>query len=534
MRYSTNRARRSHLRWASGVFRLVAIFLSLVAAGGCNLSQWAHNGFKLGPNYCRPVAPLAEDWIQSDDPRVLDQPPLYDDWWGVFNDPALNNLVQIAYQQNLTLRQAGMRVMQARANRAITAGNLFPQQQQAFGNFDRIQESQTIAVPSPVRAFDEWEVGFNASWEIDVWGRFRRAIESADANLGASIAEYDFVLITLISEVVTAYIDIRTFEERLRYARQNVDIQKSSLKLSQTQFDEGKTNQVGVYLARANLSGTASTVPSLEVGLQQAKNRLCTLLGIPPSDVTELLGTKDGIPSVPAEIALGIPADLLRRRPDIRQAERLVAAQSAQIGVALADLYPSIAINGEVYQASEQFSDLFRSASAAGSIGPSFRWNILNYGRIRNNVRLQDSRLLELIASYQNKVLEANQEVEDALIAFLKSQEEVKFLQENVDDLDNSLELLIVEFEEGAIEFSPVFVLQGSLREAQDRLAAAQGRLLVNLIDVYRALGGGWQIRCPGFLPQLINDDQEQELEVLPLPDPVVQPSESMDASPTE
>lgn len=512
----------------------MSVVVSLSASGGCNLSQWAHNGFKVGPNYCRPVAPLADDWLESDDPRVLDEPPQYDDWWAVFNDPALNNLVQIAYEQNLTLRQAGMRVMQARASRAITAGNLFPQQQQAFGNYDRIQESETIAVPSPIRAFDEWEVGFNASWEIDMWGRFRRAIESADANLDASIAEYDFVLVSLIAEVVTAYVDIRTFEERLRYARQNVDIQRSSLKLSQTQFDEGKTNQVGVYLAKANLSGTASTVPSLEVGLQQAKNRLCTLLGIPPSDVTVLLGTKDGIPSVPAEIALGIPADLLRRRPDIRQAERLVAAQSAQIGIAIADLYPSIAINGEVYQASERFSDLFRSASAAGSIGPSFRWNILNYGRIRNNVLLQDRRLLELIASYQNKVLEANQEVEDALIAFLKSQEEVRFLQENVDDLDNSLELLIIEFEEGAIEFSPVFVLQGSLREAQDRLAAAQGRLLVNLIDVYRALGGGWQIRCPNFYPQPIVDEQEQGLEVLPPPEPESQLPEAMGALPTE
>ncbi len=534
MRFPLNPARKPQLGWLRNALCLVSVGVMLISCSGCNLSQWAHNGFKVGPDYCRPVAPLADDWLESDDPRVLEEPPQFDDWWAVFNDPALNNLVQLTYEQNLTLRQAGMRVMQARASRAITAGNLFPQQQQAFGNYDRLQESQTIAVPSPVRAFDEWEVGFNASWEIDVWGRFRRAIESADANLGASIAEYDFVLVSLIAEVVTAYIDIRTFEERLRYARQNVEIQKSSLRLSKTQFDEGKTNQVGVYLAKANLSGTASTVPSLDVGLQQAKNRLCTLLGIPPSDVTALLGTKEGIPSVPAEIALGIPADLLRRRPDIRQAEQLVAAQSAQIGVALADLYPSIAINGEAYQASERFSNLFRSASAAGSIGPSFRWNILNYGRIVNNVRLQDRRLLELIASYQNKVLEANQEVEDALIAFLKSQEEVKFLQENVDDLDSALELLVIEFEEGAIEFSPVFVLQGSLREAQDRLAAAQGRLLLNLIDVYRALGGGWQIRCPGFHPRPIFDDQDQRLEVLPLPAPETEDQKSLDSDPAE
>ena len=534
MRCSVNPAKTPHLRWPWGRLGLVSIVLLLSTSSGCGLSEWARNGFKLGPNFRRPAAPVAGEWIEHDDPRVLDEPPQYEDWWAVFNDPALNNLVQIAYRQNLTLRQAGLRVMQARASRAITAGNLFPEQQQAFGNFERIQESGTTAVPSPIRVFDEWEVGFNASWEIDVWGRFRRSIESADASLEASVAEYDFVLVSLIAEVVTAYIDIRTFEERLRYAKQNVEIQKSSLKLSKTQFDEGKTNQVGVYLAKANLSGTASTVPSLEVGLQQAKNRLCTLIGIPPSDVSDLLGSKDGIPSVPADVALGIPADLLRRRPDIRQAEQQVAAQSAQIGVALADLYPSIAVNGEVYQASEQFSNLFRSASAAGSVGPSFRWNILNYGRIMNNVRLQDSRLLELVANYQNKVLEANQEVEDALIAFLKSQEEVRFLQENADDLNNSLDLLIIEFEEGAIEFSPVFVLQGSLREAQDRLAAAQGRLLINLVDVYRALGGGWRIRCPGFQPQPIVEDQDQDSEVVPLPEPGVQLPELVDIPPME
>jgi NodT family efflux transporter outer membrane factor (OMF) lipoprotein len=483
----------------------------------------------LGPNHKRPLAKIADDWIDSNDAKVLPQPPGHPDWWAVLQDPVVNNLVQTAFEQNLTLRQAGMRVMQARSSRAITAGNLLPQVQQSFGDFSRIQNSQTVVLPSSVRAFDEWEVGFNASWELDVWGKFRRAVESADASLEASIHEYDAILISLIAEVVTAYVDIRTFEQRLEYARQNVKVQESSLKLSTTRFEEGKTSQVGVYLAKANLNGTEATIPSLETGLRQASNRLCTLLGMPPMDLSAMLGKGDGIPKVPAEIAVGIPADLLRRRPDVRQAERQVAAQSAQIGVALSDLYPSIAINGEVFLASENFSNLFRSASGAGSVGPSFSWNILNYGRIINNVRLQDSRLMELIANYQNTVLEANQEVEDALVAFLKSQQEVESLQATVDDLNESLKLLLINFEEGSIDFSPIFVLQGSLRAAQDQLAASEGSVLVNMIAVYRALGGGWQIRCSGFQPQvLLTDDLAADAPVELIPAPAGEQSDSI------
>lgn len=505
--------------------------LLLLVSSGCGLSHWARNGFKVGPNYRQPSAAVADNWIDSDDPRVIEQPPTCPDWWAVFQDPILDGLVRSAYEQNLTLRQAGLRVMQARARRAITAGNLFPQAQQAFGDFARYQESQTVALPSPIRNFDEWDVGFNASWEIDVWGRFRRAVESSDARLEASVREYDAILVSLIAEVATAYIEFRTFDERLRYAQQNVEVQQSSLQLSQTQFDEGKTNRVGVYLAEANLSGTEATVPALEAGRRQASNRLCTLLGIPTIDLSERLGTDLGIPTVPAEVAVGIPADLLRRRPDVRQAEREVAAQSAQIGVAMSDLYPSISINGEIFHASEQFSDLFRSASAAGAIGPSFRWNILNYGRISNNVRLQDARLRELVARYQNSVLEANQEVEDALVAFLKSQQEAELLRKNVSDLENSLELLLVQFEEGAIDFSPVFVLQGSLRTAQDQFAAARGRVLVNLIDVYRALGGGWQIRCPQFQARLFPSATESEVEILPTPEPTIRLPDALQPS---
>jgi NodT family efflux transporter outer membrane factor (OMF) lipoprotein len=488
----------SHCRW----LMMLAV---AVAFSGCNLPQWARNGFKVGPNYCEPVAAIADDWRDSNDPRVLDLPPACPEWWTVFQDPLLNGLVQNAYEQNLTLREAGLRVLQARAQRAVIAGNLFPQEQALFGSYSREQLSllagpALMPAPNFQRNFDDWLLGGNLSWELDIWGRFRRSIESADAGLDASIGEYDAILISLIAEVATAYVDIRTFEQRLQYARKNIEIQEKSLQLSQARAEEGKTGKISVYLSESNLEATKASLHPLEIGLRQANNRLCLLLGQPTLDLSQLLGVGE-IPSAPPEVAVGIPADLLRRRPDVRAAERRVAAQNAQIGVALSDLYPSIAITGEIFLRAEEFSGLFKSLGSGGGVGPSFSWNLLNYGRIRNNVRLQDARLQELILAYQNTVLGANAEVENALVAFLQTQEQVKSLATSVQATQRALELELLNFEEGESDFSGVFVLQGDLALKQDELAAAQGDVTASLVAVYKALGGGWEIRCSGQQP---------------------------------
>jgi NodT family efflux transporter outer membrane factor (OMF) lipoprotein len=439
----------------------------------------------------------------------------------VFRDPILNGLIQTAYEQNLSLREAGWRVMQARARRAITAGNLFPQTQQGFGQYEHIQESKNVALPPPLRAFDQWSTGFNLAWELDVWGRFRRAIASAEADLEALVGDYDAILVSLIAEVATAYADYRTFEQRLEYARQNVQIQEGSLELTQERADAGRTGYISVHLAKSNLESTRATIPSLEVGLRQAGNRLCTLLGVPTHDLREMLGEGD-IPTAPPEVAVGIPADLMRRRPDIRAAERTVAAQSEQIGIAQADLYPHFVISGEFALESEDFGDLFSSASSSGFIGPSFKWDLLNYGRIINNVRLQQSGLEELIASYRNTVLTANQEVEDALVAFLRNQERVQFLEENVKDTEEALRLLTLSFKEGSIDFTGVFVVQADLTAKQDQLAEARGDIATSLINLYKALGGGWEIRCPGVEPCGAISQPPDSMEVVPVPDGTV------------
>jgi outer membrane protein TolC len=244
------------------------------------------------------------------------------------------------------------------------------------------------------------------------------------------------------------------------------------------------------------LKATEATVPGLEISLRQANNRLCTLLGTPTTDLMEDIGTAS-IPTAPPELALGIPTDLLRRRPDVGEAERNLAAQSAQIGIAEAELYPQFVLNGDISIQAERFTKLWRGNSFGYSAGPSFTWNILNYGRLINNVRFQEAAFQELVATYQNTVLEANQEVEDALVAFLQIQEKVLLLTENVQALQKSLDLAIIQFTEGAIDFTAIFVLQGALTSAQDQLGVAQGNVILSLINVYKALGGGWEAFAP-------------------------------------
>lgn len=484
-----------HCREISVAVLKTFLAVAVVSTCGCTSTrEWWHNGWKVGPNYARPPAPVASEWIDSADVRVRSESSDHSEWWTVFNDPTLNSLVQNAYQQNLPLRVAGFRVLEARAQRAIAAGNLLPQSQEAFGDYQRRQTAERIGTPAPGQSFSVWDAGFNLAWELDFWGRFRRAIEAADADLNASVENYDDVLVTLVADVATTYTEIRTLERRLEVAQANVEAQRGSLEIAEVRFRNGKTTEVDVQQAKANLARTESLILPLEISLRQASNRLCILCGIPPRDLREELGAAP-IPAAPVDVAVGIPAELMRRRPDVRRAERELAAQSAQIGIATSELYPHIAITGSIGLEANQFADLFRSGAMSGSIGPSLRWNILNYGRILNNVRVQDARFQELAVTYQQSVLRANEEVENALVAFLRSQQQVKRLSESVDAAEKATRLTMTQYREGNADFNRVFDLQIFLTQQQDLQAQASGDVARNLIEVYRALGGGWQIR---------------------------------------
>jgi NodT family efflux transporter outer membrane factor (OMF) lipoprotein len=357
---------------------LVLITLAGLVLGGCTV----------GPDYVRPEAEVNPSWLESSE-TLQEEPAEIRDWWTAFNDPVLTRLVHEAYEQNLSLRAAGLRVIQARAARGIAVGEFFPQEQAIQADYGKVKISDNNRNNPPYHGpFQTAGISFDAAWELDLWGKFRRNIYAADAALLASIAAYDDVLVTLVAEVGLTYVQIRTLERRIELAKVNVALQRQSLGITESRYRNGKVSQLDVTEARATLSNTQAGVPSLESSLRDAKLSLGVLLGRTPGELEQSLAGSSGIPTTPAELAIGVPADLLRRRPDVRAAERVAAFRSEQIGIATADLFPSIAIGGSYgVQASDAGgislgNNLFDSGSKVWSIGPALNWPILNYGRI--------------------------------------------------------------------------------------------------------------------------------------------------------
>jgi len=482
--------------------RVSQLLVAVIILGGCTA---------LGPDFVTPAAPVEDGWVAEQDPKVKPESADFGTWWTVFNDPVLNLLTETARDQNLTLRIAGVRILEARARLGIAVGNQYPQVQDATADYRRIKQSDNfdptgLGLPE-LNDINIYDAGLNVAWELDLWGRFRRGIESADAALGATIADYDDVLVSLTSDVAVTYVVIRELQERLALARANVSLQQRTLEIANVRFEAGAVNELDVQQARALLGNTQALIPDLQARLRQAKDALSVLLGLPPQDLTTELGGVLPIPMPPPEVAVGIPADLVRRRPDIRRAELDAAAQSARIGIAKADLYPSFTLIGSVGLTADNFGDFFETDSISGLAGPSFRWPILNYGRLTNNVRVQDARFEQSVINYQNTVLVALQEVEDALVAFVRSQDQVEFLIDSVTASQRATELSLLQYRNGLVEYTRVLDTQQFLVSQQDRLAATQGGVARSLIAIYRALGGGWETRGANeFVP-----DETQE-----------------------
>lgn len=465
---------------------------------------WLFGCTLVGPNFSQPKAKVSPNWMEAKDRRVKEEPADYRSWWHGFHDPALNRLIERAYKENLSLRIAGVRVLEARAQLGVAVGNLYPQSQQAFGSFEynRTSERAPLAALMP-RSFLEYrqsEIGLLARWEIDFWGKFRRATESADAVLMGTVDDYDSALVSLTADVAITYIRIRTLEKKLHIARENVKTEEETLKIAQVRFQQGTAPQLDVEQAKTALHDTVASIPPLETQLRQSKNALSVLLGLPPGDLGDRLEGSTEIPVAPPQVVVGIPADLLRRRPDIRSAEHRAAAQSARIGVAKADLYPAFSLNGTFGFLSsdvDHFSliDMFQWKSRTLQAGPFFQWNIFNYGRITNNVRVQDARFQELLIAYQNTVLAAQQEVEDNLVAFLRAQDRAESLAQSLAAAKKSLDLAILLYRAGLEDFTTVLIAQKALLNEQEKLATTLGNISSSLVGIYRALGGGWEIR---------------------------------------
>jgi NodT family efflux transporter outer membrane factor (OMF) lipoprotein len=481
---------------------------ALAAAAGCTrVRDYVHNGWRVGPEYGRPAAPVADDWIDATDARLQDESADYRQWWTVFEDDTLNELIALAYSQNITLREAGYRVLEARELRAVVAGSLFPQTQEAFGDFTQTQRSAQTATfrrssssidagNVGLRDISNWRLGTSLAWELDFWGRFRRAIEAADARLDSSIENYDDVLVLLIAEVATAYVDYRTVDQRLAFARGNADMQEESARIAEARLKAlAIDSEIDAPQAESNLARTLAAIEALEIARRQNANRLCVLLGMPPQDLDNLLQGTKPVPVAPENVAVGVPAELLRRRPDVRRAERLAAAFNADVGVAEANLYPHIAINGSMAFEAAQFSNLLSADAWSGTVGPSFRWNVLNYGRLLHTVRVQDARFQQQVAVYQQTVLRANEEAENAIVAFLKYHDQLKLLEQSVQQAEEAVRVAQAKYRAGRIDFNRVFTVEQLLITQQDQLASAQGNLANSLIQLYRSLGGGWEIR---------------------------------------
>lgn len=479
-----------------------ALFALFLAAGGC----------MLGPDFKRPPAPVAATWTEAKDARVESQHQEYRDWWTVFNDPVLTRLIDLAYQQNLTLLTAGERVLETRAQLGIAIGEFYPQQQGVSAAVS--YNGLPISLPYNLFSNTYWSDLFlaQATWEIDVWGKLRRGIESADDAYLASVADYDDVLVTLTGDVASYYVTLRTSQKQIKIAQDNIVRQRKALQIAEAKFHGGTATKRDVYQAENVLGATEATVPQLAIQVQKSKDELNVLLGMPPGYVDHLLPGNADIPNAPERVAAGIPADLLRRRPDIRQAELQAAAQCAQIGYAKADLFPIFSLAGDVgtlgSNVTRGLDSVFTGKSLYYSVGPNVQWNILNYGQITNNVRMQDAKFQESLTNYQNTVLKAQQEVEDGLAVFLDSRDQAAFLQKSVVAAEGALRIAFIQYRQGIADFTTVLTAEQNLYQAQNSLVMAQGNVPLGLISAYRAMGGGWQLReGHDFIPEQIREE---------------------------
>jgi NodT family efflux transporter outer membrane factor (OMF) lipoprotein len=448
----------------------------------------------VGPDFDRPRVPWLDHWNGGSLASLAQTPgarrgPLQL-WWRHFHDPVLDRLVALAQGANPNVRTAGLRIMEARAQLGIAASGMLPQVQQVNGQLLRAGEERSGG-RLPDTSASAFNAAFNIAWELDFWGKFSRGIEAADANYLASIAQYDDVQVLMAAQVAGLYCSIRTVEARLLIADENAVLQRRSLDITERLFKSGHESELDVEQARSLYLGTLATIPPLQASLRQNQNALGILLARAPGPLPEMDVGKNLIPQAGLETIVDLPADLLRRRPDVRAAEMQLATQSALIGVSKADLYPSVSLLGSLGLA---------ATSAGGSpqvlswaVGPGLTWNVFDHGRLSNSVLVQDARFQQLHEQYQDTVLRAAREVDDAAVGFARIGEQIALLTEAVKAAHRSLDIATLQYREGLTDFQRVIDSQRNLFSQQDLLVTSRGNLTQSLIALYKAMGGGWE-----------------------------------------
>jgi len=446
----------------------------------------------VGPNYTQVEPKTPEKWhtelqngLRAD---KLNSEKL-SHWWSTLNDPELSRLIERAVKGNLTLKDAQSRLREARALRGISKAGLFPTLDAgASVTKRRSSENSDTGTESTLYA-----AGFDAGWELDVFGGVRRSVEAAQAGLEASQADLHNVLVSLMAEVALNYVEVRTYQARLSAAYANIKTQQETYDLNQSRYEAGIIDELVVQQALYNLERSRSQIPTLEIGLEASKNRLAVLLGENPGALHQALNETKPIPVPPMTVAVGVPAETLRNRPDIRIAERNLAAQTARIGVATADLFPKFRLFGSIGLESLSSKDFFERASRAWSIGPGVSWNIFDAGAIRQNIKVQTERQEQALLQYESTVLNAQEEVENVLVAFAKEQRRRESLSRATDAARKADLLARDRYQAGLVDFSNVLITQLSLLSFQDELVQSDGAVTTNLVRLYKALGGGWE-----------------------------------------
>jgi NodT family efflux transporter outer membrane factor (OMF) lipoprotein len=471
----------------------ISIAPALLALAACSV----------GPDYVKPSPGMPGDWSEKGtelDPatsRVTAKAAAVAEWWKTFKDAELTSLVERAAKSNLDLQLAESRIREARGLRGITAGALLPELG-TTGAYARNRGSEHVPLPGAGRQSNFYQAGFDASWEIDVFGGIRRGVEAADAQVDASVEARRDVLVTLLAEVARNYIEVRGLQAQIGIARQNLEAQKKTLELTQARFQVGRAAELDVVRAQAQVSTTSSEIPLLESQRIQATHRLGVLLGGEPASLRQELLAAGAIPAPPPEVPVGLPSELLRRRPDLRRAERELAAATARIGVATADLYPKFSLTGFFALESINASDFVKWGSRAWSVGPTIQWSIFQGGRIRARIEVENARQEQAAIVYERSILVALEEVEDALIAYAKEQAHRAELSDAVKANAKAVDLANQRYGQGLVDFLNVLDAQRSLYLSQDALVQSERRISEHLVALYKALGGGWEADLQG------------------------------------
>lgn len=475
--------------------RILHLFIGLtflISLAGCTV----------GPNYHTPKTKVPTSFAEQAFPQTGASDQIAK-WWITLQDPELNSLVERAVRGNLDLRLAQARVREARAQRGVVKADLYPTVN-VSGSYQRSRRSSNVNFGQTGGGSqnttgvegDLYQAGFDASWEIDVFGGVRREIEAANADLAAEIENRRDVLVTLLAEVARNYVELRASQRQVVIARANLTAQQETLDLTRVRFDAGLVSDLDVARAEAQVETTASQIPELEASARQSIHLLSVLLGQAPNALTGELLQDTPIPQSPPEVPVGLPSDLLRRRPDVRRAERQLAAATARIGVATADLFPKFSLTGFLGLQSSKINTLTNSGSRNWSILPGVSWPVLDFGRIRSNIGVQNAREEQSLVLYEQTILTSLQEVEDALVSFSQNRIEREKLAGAVDANRRAVDLANQLYKQGLTDFLSVLQVQRDLFASEDALVQSDRDITSDFVALYKALGGGWEMEA--------------------------------------